>query len=415
MPRRPFPVLVLSVGLAALVLTAVRPLFAQPPPAPGADPPKFPEVRVEPTGGGATVEGRLKLVAVTLKTETGSTTVEMSHVRRITLTADAEGKLSDTVQLTDKSIVRGRVVGDQFKLETSVGETTVKRADVREIKVVNEEKAALVAIFLGLLTLTAMEIVLGVDNIIFLAIIAGKLPKEQQPRARKLGLMAALGTRIGLLLSLSFLLGLTAPIFTLPELGFLHDTEAREISWRDLILFGGGLFLIGKSTFEMHEKLEHARAERDGQPVAVPAVAVSFAKTIITIAVIDIVFSLDSVITAVGMVEQVWVMIVAMVLAMLVMLYFAGPIADFVDRHPTIKVLALSFLILIGVMLVAEGLGQHIDKGYIYAAMAFALVVEMINMRLRGPKAPKDEHETKPELPKVPPPPPKMPPRPAGS
>jgi predicted tellurium resistance membrane protein TerC len=172
--------------------------------------------------------------------------------------------------------------------------------------------------------------------------------------------------------------------------------EAREVSWRDIILLAGGLFLIGKSTFEMHKKVEEAKAEHAGEAVATPSKAASFGWTIVTIAVIDIVFSLDSVITAVGMVEQVWVMVVAMVLAMLVMLYFAGPIADFVERHPTIKVLALSFLILIGVMLVAEGLGQHIDKGYIYVAMAFALVVELVNMRLRGPKKPTEEVKVEP-------------------
>ena len=174
------------------------------------------------------------------------------------------------------------------------------------------------------------------------------------------------------------------------------------MSWRDLILLAGGIFLIAKSTYEMHTKVEEAKAEHSGKPPATPAKAVSFGWTIVTIAVIDIVFSLDSVITAVGMVEQVWVMMIAMVLAMLVMLYFAGPIADFVERHPTIKVLALSFLILIGVMLVAEGLGQHMDKGYIYVAMGFALVVELVNMRLRGPK--KEEAKAKP-----------TPPKPAGS
>jgi predicted tellurium resistance membrane protein TerC len=403
MPRRPFPVFVLSVGLAVLVFTAVRPLFAQPPaPAapPAADEPApFQKVRVEPSGGGATVEGKLKLAAITLKTEIGINTIYLTHIKRITFQMSPEGKGQDTIQLIDKSVVRGRVADEVFVVEIPGGEARLKRSEVREIRVVGEEKLPLTAILLGLVTLTTMEIILGVDNIIFLAIIAGKLPKEQQPRARKIGLAAALGTRIALLLSLSFLLGLTAPIFTLPELGFLHDVEAREVSWRDVILLAGGLFLIGKSTYEMHEKLEHAKAERSGQPVTAPAVAASFAKTIIMIAIIDIVFSLDSVITAVGMVEQVWVMIVAMVIAMLVMLYFAGPIADFVDRHPTIKVLALSFLILIGVMLVAEGLGQHMDKGYIYAAMAFAVVVEMVNMKIHGPKKPKDANGAKSEPP----------------
>jgi predicted tellurium resistance membrane protein TerC len=291
------------------------------------------------------------------------------------------------VQRTDKTMVRGRVTVERFVvLPDEGGPVTLTAARVREIRVLDEVPPTVLAILLGLLTLTAMEIILGVDNVIFLAIIAGKLPEEQRPKARRIGLAAALGTRLLLLFTLTWILGLTAPVFTLPSFGFLHDLEAREVSWRDIILLAGGLFLIGKSVFEMHEKLEHARREREGESAGgAPAVPVSFAKVILTIAVIDIVFSLDSVITAVGMVETLWVMVVAMVIAMLVMLYFAKAIADFVDRHPTIKVLALAFLILIGVMLVAEGMGQHIDKGYIYAAMAFAVVVEMINMRLRKP------------------------------
>ncbi|QJW97327.1 TerC family protein [Frigoriglobus tundricola] len=389
MPRRPFPVFVLSAGLAALLFMTLRPVLAQAPvPAPaGTDAPApFQKVRVEPTAEGPTVEGKLKLAAVTLKTDTGSTTVEVRHVKRITFQKDPAGKSNDSVQLTDKSVVHGRVTDEVFVVEIPGGEARLKKAEVREIRVLAEEPVSLVAIGLGLLTLTAMEIVLGVDNIIFLAIVVGRLPKEQQPRARKLGLAAALGTRLLLLLSLSFLLGLTAPLFTLPEFGLLHDMEAREVSWRDLILLCGGLFLIGKSTHEMHAKVEEAKPGAAGAPAHAGHKPASFGWTIATIAVIDIVFSLDSVVTAVGMVEQVWVMMVAMVLAMLVMLYFAGPIGDFVDRHPTIKVLALSFLILIGVMLVAEGLGQHMDKGYIYVAMGFALAVELVNMRLRGPK-----------------------------
>jgi predicted tellurium resistance membrane protein TerC len=412
MPRRPFPVFVLSVGFALVLFTAIRPLFAQPAPAPAAppagDPPHFQKVRVEPAAGGSAVEGRLKLPAISLTTDIGTAAIGLSHIKRVTFQKDPEGKSQDTVQLTDNSIVRGHVTDEVFVVEIPGGEARLKKAEVREIKVVSEEKLSLTAILLGLLTLTAMEIVLGVDNIIFLAIIASRLPKEQQPRARKIGLAAALGTRLLLLGSLWLLLGLTAPLFTLPDLGFLHDMEAREVSWRDLILLGGGLFLIGKSTFEMHSKIEEAKSESEGQPARPPAKPVSFGWTIVTIAVIDIVFSLDSVITAVGMVEHIWVMIVAMVLSMLVMLYFAGPIAEFVDRHPTIKVLALSFLILIGVMLVAEGLGQHIDKGYIYASMAFALVVELVNMRLRGPK--KERAGEKKEPPKK-----AEPPRPAGS
>jgi predicted tellurium resistance membrane protein TerC len=283
-------------------------------------------------------------------------------------------------------VLRGQVLDTQWVIELDGGGKTELNADnIREVRVLSDDKLPLVAILLGLLTLTAMEIILGVDNVIFLAIIAGKLPEDQRPRARRIGLLAALGTRLVLLFSLSFLLGLTTPVFTLPTLGILQDIEAREVSWRDIILLAGGLFLIAKSTFEIHEKLEHAKQEREGQPRGGAAGVASFAKVIVTIAVIDIVFSLDSVITAIGMVEELWVMVVAMVIAMVVMLYFAEPIGRFVDVHPTLKVLALAFLILIGVMLVAEGLGQHMDKGYIYTAMAFAVIVEMINMRLRKP------------------------------
>ncbi len=387
MSRRPVPVFALSLVLVVTLFAVLKPAFADDPggTVPVADSTGFPEVRIEPVAGPA-IDGKLRMSAITLKTETGSTTIAMSHVRRITLQKDPDGTSHDVVQLTDKSMVRGQVVGEQFVVDRAGGgEVTWNKGEVREIRVVRDEHLTLVAILLGLLTLTAMEIILGVDNVIFIAIIAGKLPEPQRPRARRIGLGAALGTRLLLLFSLSFLLGLTTPVFTLPNLGLLQDVEAREVSWRDLILLAGGFFLIGKSTYEMHEKLEHARKHKEGEPASSPVAVVSFARTIATIAVIDIVFSLDSVITAVGMVESLWVMVVAMVLAMLVMLYFAGSIADFVDRHPTVKVLALSFLILIGVMLVAEGFGQHMDKGYIYAAMAFAFVVEMINMQLRKP------------------------------
>ena len=408
MHRRPFRWCVISTGLGVLLGATMRPALAQPAPADAPksdDPGQFPEVTVTPAKGGSTVHGKQKLSAVTLTTGVGSTTIVMRHVKRITFHSDPEGDAHDTVQLTDKSTVRGHVVTDAFAIEIPGAQQplVMKQSEIREIKVVNPENLSPVAILLGLLTLAAMEIVLGVDNIIFLAIIAGRLPKEQQPKARKLGLAAALGTRLLLLGSLWLLLGLTAPLFTLPSVGFLEDAEAREVSLRDLVLLVGGLLLIAKSTFEMHKKMEEAKAERSGEPQANPKLA-SFGWTIATIAGIDIVFSLDSVITAVGMVEQIWVMVVAMVIAMLVMLYFAGPIADFVDRHPTIKVLALSFLILIGVMLVAEGLGQHIDKGYIYAAMSFALIVELVNMRLRGPKPEEDVKEgeaAKVELPKA--------------
>jgi predicted tellurium resistance membrane protein TerC len=396
MRRRPFPVLALSLGLAVALFAVIGPVRGQPQPAgtpSETDSEKYPKVRVEALGGSA-IEGRLRRSTVTLQTEIGSTTIDMAHVRRITFQKDAASKSNDAVQLTDKSVLRGHITAEQFIVDREGGgEVTLKKAEIREITVHRDIPLSWTAILLGLLTLSAMEIILGIDNIIFLAIVVARLPPEQQPRGRKIGLGAALLTRIALLFSLSFLLTLTDPIFTLPALPFLHDLDAREVSWRDIILFGGGAFLIAKSVVEVHKKLEEARAEHaaalDGTPRA-PSKPASFAWTIVTIAVIDIVFSLDSVITAIGMVDQVWVMVVAMVIAMLVMLYFAGPIGRFVEKHPTIKILALSFLILIGVMLVAEGLGQHIDKGYIYAAMAFAVVVEMINMQIRRPKRKKE-------------------------
>jgi len=223
-------------------------------------------------------------------------------------------------------------------------------------------------LWIALLTLTAMEVVLGIDNIIFISILAGKLPRHQQGRARVIGLALAMLTRIGLLLSITWIMRLTSPLFSV--LG-------REISGRDLILLAGGLFLLYKSTHEIHEKLE-------GDPDA-PATrgANSFLGVIFTIMVLDIVFSIDSVVTAVGMTNRVPVMVAAIVIAVLVMMLSSGPISDFVHRHPTIKMLALSFLLLIGVMLVAEGLGQHISKGYIYFAMAFSVFVEMLNLRVR--------------------------------
>lgn len=384
---------VLTTGIGVLLIAVLRPAIAQPPDAAGAntpDPAFFPQVIVVPAAGGPNIEGRWQQSTLTLQTDYGSTIIGLQHVKRITFQMNPEGEAHDTVQLVDKTLLRGRVVADTFLFELKAAQhpLAMTRAEIREIRVINPASWSLVAVLLGLVTLAAMEIVLGVDNIIFLAIIASRLPKDKQPKARKIGLGAALGTRLALLGSLWLLLGLTTPLFTLPDLGFLRDMEAREVSFRDLILLAGGLFLIGKSTFEIHKKLEEARNAENGEAAAAPRPA-SFAGTILTIAIIDIVFSLDSVITAIGMVEQIWVMVVAMVIAMVVMLYFAGPIAEFVERHPTIKVLALSFLILIGVMLVAESLGQHIDKGYIYAAMSFSLIVELINMRLRrGKKSP---------------------------
>jgi len=224
--------------------------------------------------------------------------------------------------------------------------------------------------WIGLLTLTVLEIVLGVDNIIFISILAGKLPPEQRSKARKLGLMGAFVSRMLLLLSIAWIVRLTAPLFTVAGV---------DISGRGLILILGGLFLIGKATHEIHDKLEgEEESAADRTKVA------SLAGVIAQIMVIDIVFSLDSVITAVGMVEQVSIMIAANVIALGIMLVAAGPISNFVDRHPTVKMLALSFLVLIGTNLVAEGIGQHIPKGYTYFAMAFSVLVEMLNIKVRS-------------------------------
>ncbi len=224
----------------------------------------------------------------------------------------------------------------------------------------------------ALLTLTALEIVLGVDNVIFISILAAKLPADQQARARKTGLALALGTRILLLLSLSWIIGLTEPLFSV--LG-------HPVSGRDLILLGGGLFLLGKATYEIHERLEGEEGHGSGRAAA------SFTAVIIQILLLDIVFSLDSVITAVGMVDEIAIMITAVVIAVVIMLVAAGSISDFVNRHPTVKMLALSFLLLIGVNLIAEGFGEHIPKGYIYFAMAFSVFVELLNLRARSAKS----------------------------
>jgi predicted tellurium resistance membrane protein TerC len=224
--------------------------------------------------------------------------------------------------------------------------------------------------WIALLTLTALEIVLGIDNVIFISILAGKLPPEQQAKGRTWGLALAMITRILLLLSLSWIMRLTAPWFTV---------MGQEVSGRDLILLIGGMFLIAKSTHEIHDKLEGPE-EAD---VRTGKKKVSFAGTIIQIMLLDIVFSLDSVITAVGMANQVAVMVAAIVIAVIIMMISSGAVSDFVHRHPTVKMLALSFLLLIGLTLIAEGFHQHISKGYIYFAMAFSVFVEMLNLRMR--------------------------------
>lgn len=227
---------------------------------------------------------------------------------------------------------------------------------------------------ISLLTLMSLEVILGIDNVIFIAILAGKLPQDQQAKARRLGIAMAVISRILLLLGITWVMRLTQPLFSLFEYSF---------SGKQLILLGGGLFLIAKATYEIHDKLEGA--EHHGTAGAAGA---ALAGVVLQIMLVDIVFSLDSVITAVGMTPHIELMIIAVIAAALVMLIFAGPISDFVAKHPTFKMLALAFLILIGVMLVAEGFGQHIDKGYIYFAMAFSLIVEVLNMRMRRKGAP---------------------------
>jgi predicted tellurium resistance membrane protein TerC len=222
---------------------------------------------------------------------------------------------------------------------------------------------------IALLTLAALEIVLGVDNVVFIAILTARLPAGQQESARRLGLTLALGIRIGLLFAITWIMSLTRPLFAV----FGHS-----VSGRDLILIGGGLFLIFKSTWEIYDKLEVQHTESTGA-----ATRGAFASVLVQILLLDIVFSLDSVITAVGMAEHVAIMVAAMVIAMVVMLFSMGAISRFVERHPSVKILALSFLLLIGVMLVVEGFGQHVSKGYIYFAMAFSLLVELLNLRYR--------------------------------
>jgi predicted tellurium resistance membrane protein TerC len=222
--------------------------------------------------------------------------------------------------------------------------------------------------WIALLTLTALEIVLGIDNIVFISILAGKLPESQQGRARTLGLSVAMVTRVLLLLSISWVMRLSDPLF---------GVFGKEFSGRDLILIIGGLFLVAKSTMEIHEKLEGPEHEQK------PKAASSFGGVIFQIALLDIVFSLDSVITAVGLANVVIIMILAIVIAVIFMMFFAGVISRFVHKHPTVKMLALAFLLLIGVMLIADGFGQHISKGYIYFAMAFSVFVEVLNLRVR--------------------------------
>lgn len=227
--------------------------------------------------------------------------------------------------------------------------------------------------WIALITLVALELVLGVDNVIFISILAGKLPPQDQQRARTTGIALAVITRILLLLSLSWIISLEESLFTVPWVG----GEPRGISGRDLILIAGGLFLLWKSTHEIHDKLEGKEGHASAK------VGATFTSVIIQIMLLDVVFSLDSVITAVGMVDHIEIMIFAVIVAAGVMIFTAGPLGEFVEKHPTIKILALSFLLLIGFTLVVEGLHQHIPKGYIYFAMGFSVLVELINLRVR--------------------------------
>ena len=232
-------------------------------------------------------------------------------------------------------------------------------------------------LWIAFITLTVLELVLGIDNVIFISILSGKLPAEQQPRARFIGLSLALVMRVILLFSLSWVIGLTEPLFAV---------FGQEVSGRDLVLLIGGLFLIAKSTHEIHGSLEGEEGEASRKVYA------GFTAVIVQIMLLDIVFSLDSVITAVGMVNNLWIMIAAVVISIIAMMLFAGKIGAFVQRHPTIKMLALAFLLLIGVSLIAEGMHQHISKGYIYFAMAFSVFVEFLNMRLRKKAPPVELH-----------------------
>jgi len=236
-------------------------------------------------------------------------------------------------------------------------------------------------LWIAFATLLLLEVVLGIDNVVFISILAGRLPQHQQARARTIGLSLALVTRLILLASLSWVIGLTAPLFTV--LG-------QEISGRDLILLLGGLFLLGKATYEIHEHLEGEEHAKSGK-------AVSFGAVIAQILVLDVVFSLDSVITAVGMVDELLVMVAAVIVAMVIMLVSAGAISAFVNKHPTVKMLALSFLVLIGASLIAEGFDQHIPKGYVYGPIAFSVLVEFLNLRARrnrGERKPVNLHPT---------------------
>lgn len=232
------------------------------------------------------------------------------------------------------------------------------------------------SVLISLLTLTFLEIVLGIDNIIFISIVSNKLPKEQQPRVRFIGLMLAMLFRILLLFGITFIIKLTKPLFTIPFI--LQNNVPVAISIKDLILIAGGLFLIAKSVSEINHKMEE-----EDEEVSMNVKVNNFLGIIFQIVLIDAVFSIDSILTAVGLVDNVWIMILAVIISILIMMIFSNPVADFIDKNPSLQVLALSFLVAIGIILIGEGFHQHIEKAYIYTAMAFALSVEFINMRMR--------------------------------
>ena len=344
------------------------------------------DVELEKTDS-SVITGRFTQAFIPVQSEYGELRVDPNKVRTIEVTPPEDPSIVPAyplcaLKMTDKNTVHGQWAALEFSMVTTDGKTvSVPLSEVERIKFLHPKTGGLIAALVGLLTLTFLEIVLGVDNVIFIAILAAKVPEAQRPKARRIGLFAALGTRLILLFTLTYLMGLTKALFILPDLPMFETMEQRGISLRDLILLLGGAFLVGKSTSEMHAKVQDAGKEEPSD-----SAKSSFVKVIVMIALVDIVFSLDSVITAVGIVEELWVMVAAMVAAMGVMLVAAEPISRFVDKHPTVKVLALSFLILIGVLLVAEGFGQHVNKGYIYFAMVFAVVVEIINMQLRKGK-----------------------------
>jgi len=385
MPSRRFSAfllapLVLLVGwcVSTRVNAAGEPTPPSPPPAEALRA----KVTIPTADGTETVTAALAFRTLVLTTHFGPITLDLSQAKQVRVESVEGNTARAVVELRDGHEFRGTIPTEPLSVTADGQSRSLTPAEGLKFKMLRSGDFSIWTALLGLLTLTLMEIVLGIDNIIFLAIVSGKLPVEQQPKARRIGLGAALVTRLLLLFSITWLLGLTKPLFTLPDLPFFHDLDARGISWRDLILLVGGAFLIGKSVLELHDKAEKTESTNGGKARKVA----SFAGVIVQIAIIDIVFSLDSVITAVGMVEELWVMVTAVILAIIIMIVFAEPISRFVERNPTIKVLALSFLILIGVLLVADALGQHMDKGYIYFAMAFAVGIEVINMQLRKRK-----------------------------